>query len=66
MNPQALLEYTEGTVYVVHLDPPYRRARHYVSTLIQVAYSTGWPSTTPVAAPGCCGYRKRRAARGIW
>ena len=30
MNPQALLEYTEGTVYVVHLDPPYRRARHYV------------------------------------
>ena len=30
VNPQALLEYTEGTVYVVHLDPPYRRARHYV------------------------------------
>jgi hypothetical protein len=31
-NPQLLPEYAEGTVYIVHLDPPYRHARHYSRT----------------------------------
>ena len=28
-NPRDLREYDGSTVYVVHLDPPYRHARHY-------------------------------------
>ena len=40
-----LREYPEGTVYVVHLDPPCRHARHYSGNPESSAQALGWAVT---------------------
>jgi hypothetical protein len=44
-------EYPDGTVHLLHLDPPYKHARHYTPPH-PATCTPGWQPTRPAPAPG--------------